>query len=382
MKQEVYCIKPWVHLHVNTRGMAQACCISNINYGNLNDHSIDEIWNSEGINEIREKFESGIPDKRCGACTSREKAGHPSLRTETNLKYGSTVPEHFESPIYWDIRFSNVCNFKCRTCWHGNSSKWFEDSLILKNNASDKALIKAFDQEEAFFEVWTKNIKHYKEVYFAGGEPLVTEEHYRILLLLLDNDRKDIQLKYNTNLSILDFKKYNLLDLWSQFDNLTIDISIDHMEEKGEYIRKGLDWNLFLKNFQIIKKELPDAKIKITPTISTFNILEIAEIHRYFMEQDLIAIDDIELNILDRPNFYNIQSLSSPLKKEVDVKLNQHIDFLKNNNALSKTTDAFKSLKEYLNSEQRSTKGFGKYNNKLDELRKEDYKSVFPELSK
>ena len=381
MKEEVYCIKPWVHLHVNTRGMAQACCISNINYGNLNEQSIDDIWNGNAIENIRQKFKTGTPHKRCGACISREKAGHPSLRTETNLKYGSRVPENFDSPIYWDIRFSNVCNFKCRTCWHGNSSKWFEDSLILKNNASDKAIIKAFTNEEVFFNAWSKNINQYKELYFAGGEPLVTEEHYKMLLLLIENGRTDIQLKYNTNLSVLDFKKYDLLELWKRFENLTIDISIDHIKEKGEYIRKGLDWQLFLKNFKRIKKDLPQAKIKITPTVSSFNILYIGSIHQFFVDENLTLIDEIELNILDRPNFYNIQSLSDALKKEAAKNLNQHLEYLSENKASEKTKAAFLSLKEYLHSDQRSTKGFEKYNNKLDELRKENYKTTFPELS-
>ena len=378
--KEVYCIKPWVHLHVNTRGMAQACCISGINYGSLNGQSINEVWKGEAIEKLRKKFLSGTPDKRCGACLNREKAGHASLRTETNLKYGASIPEKFDSPVYWDIRFSNVCNFKCRTCWHGNSSKWFEDSLALKNNASDRAIIKAFDNEESFFASWGNSIKNYEEIYFAGGEPLVTEEHYKMLLLLLENGRNDIQLKYNTNLSVLDFKRYDLIHLWKQFENLTIDISIDHIEEKGEYVRKGLQWGIFFKNFKRLKEELPNATIKITPTVSTFNILGIGVIHKYFIKEGLIAIDEIGLNILDRPYFYNVQSLSLDLKKKAEEHLESHLLYLEENKASVKTIAAFHSLKKYLLSEQKSIKGFEKYNDRLDALRNESFHSVFPEL--
>lgn len=362
--------------------MAQACCISNINYGDLNTNSIDEIWKGEAITKLREKFKQGITDKRCGACINREKAGHPSLRTETNAKYGDSIDTNLEykNPIYWDIRFSNVCNFKCRTCWHGNSSKWFEDSLQLKNNASDKAIIKAFDNESIFFSEWTKKILDYKEIYFAGGEPLVAEEHYKMLMLLLEHDRNDIKLKYNTNLSVLDFKQFNLIELWKRFANLTIDISIDHIKTKGEYIRKGLKWDTFLHNFETLKRELPKATIKITPTISVFNILDIGAIHNYFTDNHLIALDDIELNILDRPNFYNIQYMPSELKKEANQNIVEHLKYLNNQGASEKTISAFHTLSNFLMNASKSPKGFKAYNTKLDTLREEKLEDVFPEL--
>jgi sulfatase maturation enzyme AslB (radical SAM superfamily) len=252
--------------------------------------------------------------------------------------------------------------------------------LILKNNASDKAIIKAFDDETSFFATWVKNIQQYKEIYFAGGEPLVTEAHYKMLNLLLENEKNNIPLKYNTNLSILNFKHFDLLNLWKQFNNLTLDISIDHIEEKGEYIRKGLNWSVFLKNFNTLKKEFPNVNIKITPTISIFNILDIGLIHKYFVDHKLIEINEFELNILDRPNFYNIQSLPPELKKEAEENLEKHIDFLMNNEASEMSIKSFQTLKNYLLNENQSSKGFERYNNKLDQLRYEDFKTSFPKL--
>lgn len=370
---KVFCIKPWVHLHINTRGMAQACCISNINYGNVNDSSINEIWCGDTISKIREQFKNNIPDKRCNNCIKRELAGHPSLRTEVNNRYGNSIPNDFEHPVYWDVRFSNVCNFRCRTCWHGNSSKWFEESKILKTNIGDKAIINAFDDEKSFLTAWEKNITYYEEMYFAGGEPLVNDMHYAMLELLIKNQRFDIKIHYNTNLSILDFKNYDLIQLWSKFENIKLSVSIDHIKEKGEYVRKDLDWEKFTSNLDQVLK-LDHIRIIINPTISIFNILDLPEIHDHFKNEFQIPFSDIELNILDRPFFYNVQSLDKNKKQLATVKLQEHIKKLKE---LNTPTEQFESLITYLSQDQKSAKGFEKHNSKLDELRSEKFKKLF-----
>jgi len=59
---------PWIHFHVGNNGIAKACCVANIPFGNINEQSMEEIWNGMPIQHLREKFASGEKDKRCAQC--------------------------------------------------------------------------------------------------------------------------------------------------------------------------------------------------------------------------------------------------------------------------------------------------------------------------
>ena len=205
---------PWIHLHVGDKGTAKACCVGNIPFGDVNTQSLDEIWNGDAINKTRSQFLKEIPDKRCFVCINREKGGAKSIRQETFEKFGHIDITRVESPIYFDLRFSNVCNFKCKTCWHGASSKWFEEAKRLGTTAAPQAIIKNIADFDLFIKNYGEAILGAKEIYLAGGEPLVTEEHYYLLEFLIRNNKTDIRLRYNTNFSKLKFKKWDVLNSW------------------------------------------------------------------------------------------------------------------------------------------------------------------------
>ena len=235
-----FCIMPWVHLHVSQNGRVSPCCNSNRYLGNVQEHSIEEVWKNDEFEKIREQFKNNIPDKRCGHCYNIERSGKPSLRQITNNKYQNKVEwvkQNTPHPIYFDIRYSNICNFRCKTCWHGNSSAWFEEGS--KRNASEDRIIRAFTNS---FEELFEYIDEVEEIYFAGGEPLIMEEHYQILEELEKRELFDIQLRYNTNFSVLDYKGKLVLDAWNKFSNVHVSASIDAAEQLGSEIREGFSW--------------------------------------------------------------------------------------------------------------------------------------------
>jgi radical SAM protein with 4Fe4S-binding SPASM domain len=133
---------PFLHLHVGNEGYVKACCVANINFGNINKQTLPDIWNDKPIKQLRKKFEQGEVDKRCAVCYKLEEAGGKSIRQETFEKFPNFNYAKPSLPIYFDIRFSNVCNYRCRTCWHGASSKWFQEAKILKTNSGEKAILK------------------------------------------------------------------------------------------------------------------------------------------------------------------------------------------------------------------------------------------------
>ena len=209
--EDSFCLMPWVHLYVGTNGKANACCNTSITYGSVRNQPIDSIWNGDKINQFRKQLLEGVKDKRCSICYNKEAAGKASIRTETLVKFKRHIPIALENktltkPVYLDIRYSNVCNLKCRTCWHGASSSWFEDAKVLKTNFGDKAIIKATTKNTKLIEDIVTYSDELEEVYFAGGEPLLMEEHYEFLDLLIEKKSFNTRIRYNTNLTQLKLK--------------------------------------------------------------------------------------------------------------------------------------------------------------------------------
>jgi organic radical activating enzyme len=310
-------------------------------------HSIDEIWNGENFEKLREQFKNDIPDKRCAHCYNIEKSDKESLRKISNKKYAkelSRVETNNPQPIYLDIRFSNICNFKCKTCWHGNSSAWFEEGS--NRNASDERIIKAFTNNFDELFVYLDDVE---EIYFAGGEPLIIEEHYQILEELEKRELFDIELRYNTNFSNFNFKDQNILEIWKKFNKVHVSASIDAAFKLGEEIREGFNWEQFIANRKQMMAITPKIYFEITPTASTLNIKDIPELHQELVNKNLLDINNIYLNILERPLNFNIQQFSSTLKLQTENILKKHIIWLQKHVSSNEIIKEFENLINYMN---------------------------------
>ena len=373
MKKKPFCLMPFLHFHVGDRGDVRACCVGNIPYGNVNNNTKEEIWNGEAINALREKFLEGESDNRCKVCLDLEKNGAKSIREETFERFPDYKVSEHEGPIYFDVRFSNVCNFRCRTCWHGASSKWFNDAKTLGTAIGNKAIIGNLHDFDKFIQEYGSDLIRAEEIYFAGGEPLVTEEHYQLLNWLIERKSTDMRLRYNTNFSILHFKNYNVLKLWESFPSVEVMASIDAMGVEGEYIRKEFSWEGFVQNVKEIK-DYSHINFKVAPTISVYNVKLLPDFYKYLIEQEVIEKEDFYVNILHRPDYFNIQILPKEKKEAVNKLYSQ---FLKENFPTS-ILKKFKEIVTYMNARDRSHlwKVFQKKSSELDELRGESSHAI------
>ena len=345
LQNKHFCILPWVHLHVSQNGRVSPCCNNNTYLGNVRESSIDNIWNGKKMNKIRNQFLNNQLDPRCNHCYQIEASGKESMRQISNRNYQhklNLVEHNKPSPIYWDIRFSNVCNFRCKTCWHGNSSSWFG----VGNDLADTPIIKAFTDS---YDELLNYIDDVEEIYFAGGEPLIMEEHYELLNELLKRKLTNVRIRYNTNFSRLDFKSTHIFDLWKQFNEVHVSASIDAMGETGEEIREGLNWEQFVANRKKMMKGLPDVYFEIAPTISTLNIEHVGTLHQTMVNEGLINIDHIYLNLLERPVHFNVKSLSTKEKERIAEILKDHIQWLQKNNSNQNTISEFEKSIRFMN---------------------------------
>ena len=205
MTSKTFCILPWIHFYSNPDGNVLPCCIGNhkLPLGNVQQNTIQEIWNSEQYKTMRLKMLAG---ERCGECVScyqNEDAGVHSFRQTSNRDYeeflnfaDETNPDGSLDVMklkYLDIRWSNICNFKCRSCSSTYSSSWATEDN--KNGQSKKVFIFAGgNSNDNLYEQIKPYLSEVKEIYFAGGEPLLMDKHYEILDHLVSTNNTDIKL--------------------------------------------------------------------------------------------------------------------------------------------------------------------------------------------
>ncbi|WP_053405339.1 twitch domain-containing radical SAM protein [Persicobacter sp. CCB-QB2] len=385
---QAFCPLPWLHLHVFTDGKVTPCCSNFLHFGRVKEQSAEAIFQGKPANRFRKKLLADEQEKRCQSCYKMEAAQGDSLRTEAIKRYFEVFREKILhtnpegkiklKPESWDLRFSNQCNLRCRSCFHGNSSKWYEEAKSLNRTASDKKLIHAFE-EKSWKDFTHGSLQTARDFYFAGGEPILIPEHWEILDFLLAQQKTDTLLRYNTNLSTITFKGKDIIEYWKKFPRLEIGISIDAVGKAGEYIRKDLRWSLFEKNIQRLILEVPNAKIKWEPTISLMNIHSWGKDHRYLIEHFNISPDAIKLNILHRPEIFSIQALTSCEKEQVHQKIEKLLSDL----PFSKTTqDAYRALLSFMHAESKTAliPAFFQELERMDRMRQENWQESLPQL--
>jgi organic radical activating enzyme len=400
-----FCIAPWVHLHVTCLGYMCSCCMDikgpfSIGFGNLNNKSFHSLWQGEAIRNFRLTLLNDEAVSRCALCYNQEQNGSISFRQELNALYKkhlawiiTTDETGFAPdarPIEWDIRFSNLCNLKCRTCSCSSSSSWAkEDKKVLNTIAekSGKGIIGLTNPSLLLDElnIFTPFLE---KVIFAGGEPLLINENYQIVKRIDALRRDDIKLYYITNMTKLQYNNHNIIELWKKIKHITVAVSLDGIGAKCEYLRKGLKWNKVLTNLVKIKNECPNVKLLINFTASAFNIMHVTDFHREMIEKGYITADAINLILLNTPIYYNMKILPGEMKKQATEKIKEHITWLKRQSSsigeeILSVDKQFEACMHYLNGGDLSDQipRFVRNTVRLDEYRKEKCLEIFPELS-
>ena len=398
LHSKTFCMLPWIHLQVRPDGNAYPCCVGNSEQplGNLKQKTMREIWNDTDIREMRQAMLNDKSCKQCTTCYEHEAAGGISMRNNANKtfrRHSSLVDQTLPDgtvPImklyYWDIRFSNICNLKCRSCDVVFSSRWYEDTIKLWPYQSNTALRVQFPgkHKDDLWEQIQEHIAFVEQIYFAGGEPLIMEEHNKLLKLLIANDNTQVKLIYTTNLSELRYKQENVLDLWKHFPNISVYASLDDMDSRGELIRYGLDWKTIEQNIQELKQLCPHINFMIHPTLSVLNVWNICNFHRRMVEQDFIDAGDLQINILINPDEYRIDILPPAVKQELQQEFLKHIEWLKSVDSLQRALNGFESAINFMMEKDNShlIKKFWETTSALDQIRGENTLATIPELNK
>lgn len=388
---KTFCIYPWIHIHAYPTGEAYPCCHAEMAHpvGNCRTHSLEHIWQDEPMQALRRDMLSETPNPACARCYEQEASGFFSGRKSANKHHGHHVKKLESNPFeltYWDIRFSNLCNLKCRSCGHIFSSQWYQDQARLAGpewKLNNSVLNYAGRDPEDMFTQLEPHLDYVEQVYFAGGEPLLMEEHYRILEELLRRGRRDVRLIYNTNFTHTDLKGRSVFEYWRQFDSVAVGASLDASGARGEYIRKGTVWSTVEENRRLMLATCPEVDFYISPTLSILNAMHLPDFHREWVEAGLIQPQDLNVNILQDPPYYRIDIAPAEYKEQLTQKYYQHLAWLKSvGDPLGRATQGFESAITFLNATDNTQllDSFWRKTHELDDIRTESWTRTLPEL--
>jgi sulfatase maturation enzyme AslB (radical SAM superfamily) len=306
MDSKSICALPWVHLNVNPDGAATLCCYSwmHIDDGagrdlNLQTHSTQEIWNGAGMRDIRRRMLTGEQIPNCDACFHDERYGRDSYRLKSNRKWLHEHPRAVEinqtiensvdghmplSPLYFDLRIGNLCNLKCTCC------KPLYSSQIERDPVHSKWVIDAahgrFDNRFTDSEEWSQSDALRGEIMafsgdlsriqLAGGEPTINKVQMGMLRWLCDEDRaKDIDLEVVTNLTNV---REEIYDIFSRFQSLAVDVSIDGHGPVYEYVRFPAKWHMLTRNVRRLREIRQDVRLTINFVLQALNALNLVDL--------------------------------------------------------------------------------------------------------
>jgi len=403
-RSDTFCMIPWVHMHTTPTGQGAPCCIGhscadNIGVGNSNRSSLADLVNSPKMKKLRLDMIKGTKNPECTNCHKHDDQGIPSFRTQSNKQWAQYFNDVIETTDmntgrivnfrmrYFDIRFSNICNFKCRTCGSAFSSKWEQEDLASREQTGLPMYAMELEQgnrEEFILEV-LKQVPNFEVAYFAGGEPLITEEHYRLLDEMIDKKKTDIQLRYNSNISNLKYKKRDIFKLWQHFDKpIQIYASIDHMGEKAEYIRHGTKWKTIETNLKKLKKS-PNIIFQVNTVYSIFNALTISHFYKYMIDNHFYTPQSPvwTLYSMGSPEHLSSHVLPGGYKDQALEQLQLTLKYMEDLGFRKEQLKEIEQVIPWLNSKDTwddQEKDFKEEIKRIDALRGENFMNTFPEL--
>jgi len=398
-----FCVLPWIHLNTWPNGNVYPCCLTDWRetVGNLKDNTLEEIWNNDKMKELRRYMMEGKKHDNCRKCFQQEDYGLDSTRTSSNRHYKDHIPEITKNTnkeghnedfklLYWDFRFSNLCNMKCRMCGSFLSSKWWEDEVkIFGGSELPKAIINVDDYSKKNISWYLDKFVHeVEEIYFAGGEPLLMEEHYYILHKLVEVGNLDVRLRYNTNLGYLKFKQYDNLELWKPFKerdyaNVSIFASIDGIGKVAEYSRKGTKWETIEQN--LVRCIENDFNIHISATTNIFTVWEIPDLVDRMLELGLPYYRIQLNNVLTNPWYYHINILPDDIKNQIKERYNNHLASM-TEEVRQTMKPKYDSIFNFMDETPQMDvevlrRGFRFMTDLLDKGREENFQEAFPYLA-
>ena len=295
------CALPFMHVQSEPDGRIKLCCLAK-NYVrdnsekpyNFGTDKIETFFNSDYMKNIRKDMLNNVQVSDCRGCYEEEAAGGISQRqvyTKEWIQKDPTIADdiinseandyHVEPKIkYFDFRFGNMCNLKCRSCGPINSIQLLKESREIEHpdvrkfflyNEHEIDNINDWYQTPMFMENFRNQESNLRQIYFTGGEPTIIEQNYELLQDLVDSGKaSQVSLIFSTNMTNIQERFIKLIE---QFEKVTFLASCEGYGEVQEYLRFPAKWSVFEKNIKRLAELDPHKTvIMCTPVVQSVNL--------------------------------------------------------------------------------------------------------------
>jgi MoaA/NifB/PqqE/SkfB family radical SAM enzyme len=279
-----FCYSPWTNIDIDPQGTIAPCCKFQTQFYkehyNIQSHTLKQYTESDFLTEIKNEFEQGKWPAGCERCKIEEQN---SIKSKRNLdfdrwhKFYQTIDLKYASVITASIAFGNTCNLKCITCSPYSSSRWQKEyeTVYGINVLPVKFYKKDFVQD---FISQASDIMHLD---IPGGEPFlsgIVEQQHLLQHYVDSGTANKISLHYTTNVTV--FPDANWWELWRHFKEVDIQLSIDGIGNRYEYIRYPAKWHDVEQNtlkYLDQARLLNNIKLSVSHTVSAYNIYYLDE---------------------------------------------------------------------------------------------------------
>lgn len=354
-----FCYFPFVHANIraNKNRQVAPCWRSDEILGNLDDNTLEEIWNGEAYKKLRQKFLNGEKPAGCARCWKLEENNETknlSLRSwylEHYAKYADNIIDPQLKSI--ELRFSNLCNYSCLHCGSQHSTSW--NNKLKKYHGLEK-FQKINDRNpriitEQEVDTMMPMFATVDEIRITGGEPLTDPVFYYFLERISEQDAKNIELLIVSNLSSLAYEGKNAMPLFEKFKEVKLRASVDADEETYSYFRSGGDIEVVKTNINRIQSYTNNVSISGVCAVNILNITRLENIVKFHEDRNMFFK---VMFVQERPHHLDIRNLPKEIKDQVNTinlkKFNNHnqqefqrvLDFMNSSNGESKHWDDFK----------------------------------------
>ncbi len=401
---------PFTGLATREDGAICACCRSHP-VGFIDKQPLEEIWNNATMRRIRRQVLNDERPPECEPCFSLEDQGVESLRmrhisgkipeARINLYPNTPLQEimPFEIPTM-ELKLNNLCNLKCRMCHPMDSTSWNDWSevkefykkegnimyaIVEEHNLENKPHLDKFQDNPEWWASLEKLLPYFRRVEFAGGEPLMDPQHYRILDMLSPYGDQ-IEIKYATNLTMLGKSNRTIWEYWPKFKSVAVNVSIDGIGSSYEYIRGNASWAELINNIKQIQTIPNISRIVGAVTVQVSNVLVLDKICEYFLDNLGIVF---HTHRVEYPKVLSAQVLPPKLKvlaiqrlQELSYRVKDFKLVKEHPRLLDYTLGQIQDNINYLNSRDQSDKWQDciEFNRRLDNSRDQSFEDVTPEF--
>ena len=277
-----FCYSPWTNIDLSPVGVMSPCCkFQTAEYTksyNIQTDNFDKYIKSDFLKQVKHELSNGDWPVGCARCRIEEENNIDSKRVldytrwEDHYKNYNLNSDKF---ITASIAFGNTCNLKCITCNPISSSRWQKEYKDLHN--VDIKHFKFYKKD--FVQNFITSAPEVIHIDIPGGEPFLSgvDEQKELLKHYINTNRaQDITLHYTTNVTI--FPDDEWWELWKHFKEIDLQLSLDGINYRYEYIRFPGNWHEVLLNVEkYVKVKLNNFRLSVSHTVSAYNIYYLDE---------------------------------------------------------------------------------------------------------